>query len=320
MSDSQRPQVPPHIPDAPNALLVGCGDIGVRLGSALALDGWRVTGLRRSGTLPVGFGALAADISERRSVEAALRTPEHPWRMVVFMPTADEFSETAYRRTYVDGIAHVIDSLLAWPAHPECVLMLSSTSVYGQGDGVWLDEDSPAEAEHFAGQQMLAAERRLRDSGLAHCIVRSSGIYGPGRGGMVDRLLSGQRSRHAESLYGNRIHSDDLAGFLAHLMHWARLGAPLQETYLAVDDRPVLLIETETWLAGALGLDYATLAERPARRGGNKRCRNRRLRDSGYRLRHPDYRSGYRAYLDALGALDSASDAPGRAGRSTQTR
>ena len=300
-------------PDVHDALIVGCGDIGVRLGSALLGAGWRVTGLTRSGALPVGFAGLSADVSDLDSLAAALDAAKRSWKTVAFMPAADAFSETAYRRTYVDGIRHLIEQVRRWPVRPQRVLMLSSTSVYAQDGGVWLDEASPAEPERFAGAQLLAAENLLRDSGLAHCVVRSAGIYGPGRGGVVKRLLSGQRTRHAESLYGNRIHSDDLAGFLAHLMRWAARGAPLKETYIASDDRPALLIETESWLAEALGLDYAALAERPAGRPGNKRCRNRCLRDSGYRLRHPDYRSGYRAYLEALGALDASDELGARA-------
>ena len=280
----------------PNVLIVGCGDIGSRLGADLLAQGWQVGGLRRrADALPAGFIPLAADLGERDSVAAALQTP---WHTVAFMPAAEAFSEAAYQRTYVDGMRHVIEAMRAWRPRPARVFMLSSASVYGQADGSWVDEDSPTQPTHFAGQLMRAAECCLHDSGLAHCIVRSAGIYGPGREGMIQRLLDGQCSEHGDAQYRNRIHSDDLAGFLAYLLHWTARHAPLRECYLVCDDRPAPLQETEGWLAAELGLDYAALTPHPARRRGGKRCRNRLMHDSGYRLRYPDYRAGYRALLD----------------------
>jgi hypothetical protein len=100
--------------------------------------------------------------------------------------------------------------------------------------------------------------------------------------------------------YTNRIHRDDCAGFLAHLLLLAEAGAALETVYIGVDDQPAPRYEVESWLAARMGLPERESTEpgsgdEPTRHNsaGHKRCSNRALRDSGYRLLHPDYRSGY---------------------------
>lgn len=86
-----------------------------------------------------------------------------------------------------------------------------------------------------------------------------------------------------------------------HLLQKAALGESLEPVYIGVDDAPAPRYEVETWLARKLGVpvpDDDAPAEPVHHSAGHKRCRNRALRDSGYRLIYPDYRSGYGALLD----------------------
>jgi nucleoside-diphosphate-sugar epimerase len=128
-------------------------------------------------------------------------------------------------------------------------------------------------------------------------VVRFGGIYGPGRTRLIDSVRSGQ-ARCEPGLYTNRIHRDDCAGVLEHLLALAA-PAPL---YIGVDDEPALQCEVLRWLAQQLGVPPPVPSGAPddsRRRGGNKRCCNARLRASGYRLLYPSYCEGYTALLRA---------------------
>jgi nucleoside-diphosphate-sugar epimerase len=173
--------------------------------------------------------------------------------------------------------------------------LASSTSVYEQQNGEWVDESSPAEPRHFTGRRLVEAERLLSTSAVPSTVVRFGGIYGPGRTRLIGRLLAGQATYPVEeNRYTNRIHRDDCAGALAHLMS---LTSP-EALYLGIDDEPVTRRELLHWLAENLGSPPPRAQPRDHRsRRGNKRCRNDRLRASGYRFRYPNFRAGYRPLL-----------------------
>jgi len=265
-------------------LIAGCGRIGRRLGRQWHEHGARVWGLRRSdGPLPAPLETLHGDLTR----PSTLPTPPADLDVVYYLATPGAFNDAAYRLTYVEGLRN----LIAWlPAEAGSrVVFVSSSAVYGQTAGEWVDETSPTEPNGFSGRRMLQAERlALAAGGTA---VRFGGIYGPGRGRMLDKVRRGEPCTAEPPRYTNRIHETDCVGVLAHV---AALSKPA-DIYLAVDDAPCSQCELMDFLADRLG------CPRPARvagdptdaRGSNKRCRNRRLKASGYRLRYPSYREGY---------------------------
>jgi nucleoside-diphosphate-sugar epimerase len=138
----------------------------------------------------------------------------------------------------------------------------------------------------------------VRDAGLPAVVLRLGGIYGPGRDRLVRELREGRaRLRPGPPRYTNRIHRDDAAAALLHLLDLAE-PAPLQ---LGVDCEPADQNDVLRWLARALGLAVPPFgdAERPAggRPGTSKRCRNARLLASGFVFRYPTYREGYAGTL-----------------------
>jgi nucleoside-diphosphate-sugar epimerase len=221
---------------------------------------------------------------------------------VVYAAAADRADDEAYRRAYVEGLANVLAWADAQGMRPPRVFFTSSTAVYAQQDGAWVDEDSPTEPTHFSGTRMLEAERLLADAGGV--ALRLGGIYGPGR----TRLVEGVRAGRATIAPGpprwtNRIHRDDAAGALRHLIGRALAGAPLDPVYVGVDDEPADDATVLRWLAERLGAPAPAVApagEAPRGRGGNKRCRNARLRAAGYRFAYPSFREGYAALIDAM--------------------
>lgn len=282
-------------------LVAGCGYVGSELAARLAADGHVTFGLRRrAGPLPDGVQPITADLCDRAALRAALAEVEHGGiDAVVYAAAADRADDEAYRRAYVEGLENVIGWADAQGMRPPRVFFTSSTAVYAQQDGAWVDEDSPTEPTHFSGARMLEAERLLAAAG--GCALRLGGIYGPGRTRLVDAVRAGRATlRPGPPRWTNRIHRDDAAGALRHLIGRALAGAPLDPVYVGVDDEPADDAEVLRWLAQRLGAPPPPVAGEPegARgRGGNKRCRNARLRAAGYAFTFPSFREGYGALI-----------------------
>jgi nucleoside-diphosphate-sugar epimerase len=187
---------------------------------------------------------------------------------------------------------------------PPAVLFTSSTAVYAQQDGEWVDEDSPTEPHQWSGLRMLEAEQLLAASGLSGTALRLGGIYGPGRTRLVEGVRSGRAlTRPGPARYTNRIHRDDAAGVLHHLVELALAGRELPDRLIGVDDEPADEAEVLHWLAARLGVPPPGEArpEAPAagRAATNKRCRNARLRALGYAFRYRTFREGYGELLES---------------------
>ncbi|NWD05476.1 SDR family oxidoreductase [Pseudomonas gingeri] len=280
---------------APSVLIAGCGDVGSRLATRLLAQGWQVHGLRRSiSRLPEGVLGVAGDLfAEQRPAG----WPSDPLDYLVYCAAATDHDEAGYRAAYVDGLQHVLDWLKQSGQQPRRLLFVSSSSVYVQQQGEWVDETSPAEAEGYSGRLMLEAERLALDSGIPASRVRLTGIYGPGREWLLTQVRRGYRVAVEPPLYGNRIHVDDAAGLLAFLLGADRAGKALEDCYIGVDDAPAPLAEVVGWLREYLGVTEWD-AEASVRRTGSKRCSNARARALGWVPEYASYREGYAAILE----------------------
>jgi nucleoside-diphosphate-sugar epimerase len=281
-------------------LIAGCGDVGTRLGLALAADGDDVRGLRRNpSALPPPIAGVRGDLA----TGAGLRAAADGVDVLVYAAAADGFTDDAYRAAYVDGLQRVLDALASAPL--ERVVFTSSTAVYGQSDGAWVDEESVTEPQGFSGRRLLEAERLLLGCGRPAAVLRLAGIYGPGRTRLIDEVRGGAATvpDGSEPLWTNRIHADDCAGALRHLL---RLPADeMRGVWLGVDDEPCDRAVVLDWLAERLGVARprrVPVGDAPARiRPGNKRCSNAKLRRAGYAFRFPTFREGYADVIARLG-------------------
>lgn len=285
-------------------LIAGCGDVGTTLGRALSAAGNEVWGLKRHpADLPSVIQPLAADLAD----PATLTGLPPDLDAVVYSAAAAGFSEAHYQAAYVDGVRNLLNALRQAGQRPKRLLFTSSTSVYAQHQGEWVDENSHAEAEGFSGRCIRQGERLIWNSGWTAVAVRFGGIYGPGRTRLIDSVREGSATvLDGPPLYTNRIHRDDCARVLEHLLQ-----CPEPETlYVAVDDDPAPLDEVLNWLADQLGVPQPPCIPQPplkpgaetrrdpaARMRASKRCRNARLRASGFQFRYPSYRDGYAALL-----------------------
>ncbi|MBF0677264.1 NAD-dependent epimerase/dehydratase family protein [Pseudomonas sp.] len=282
------------MPNAPALLIAGCGDIGSRVGLRLATQGWRVQGLRRHvAGLPSAIQPLYADLASPHCPEDWPQTaPDY----VLYAVAAQQRDEAGYRAAYVEGLRNLLGWLNARGQRPRRLLFVSSTAVYAQQAGEWVDEHAPCEPSGFNGQVMLEAERLALGSGVPASVVRLAGLYGPHSRMLLDQVRAGLQVQSEPPLFANRIHRDDAAGLLAYLLQADAQGRVLDDCYLGVDDEPAALHEVVAWLREQLGIgNWAEQAL--GRRAGSKRCSNARARALGWRPEYPSYREGYAALL-----------------------
>jgi len=295
-------------------LIAGCGYVGEALARRLVAHGHDVWGLKRHPAgLPAGTHPVAADVTDAEGLARALGELPDTLDAVVYAVAAGERSESAYRRAYVDGPANLVDALCPdGKTHGARLLFVSSTGVYGDrggdrgGDpsGGWVDETTDPRPDNFTGRTLLEGEEHLLDRadlftrGVA--VLRFGGIYGPGRTRLIDQVRAGEaRCTEGPPIWTNRIHRDDCAGFLAHLLTLPTEALPVPAIYLGVDSEPAELCDVLRWLARQVGAPEPTTVPQVqgARRRSSKRCRNDRLVASGYRLLYPTYREGYGSLL-----------------------
>ncbi|MEH6548611.1 MAG: SDR family NAD(P)-dependent oxidoreductase [Pseudomonadales bacterium] len=275
-----------------SVLLIGCGDLATRAGLQLITEGFKVTAVRRNTSLlPAEFDAMPADITRP---ETLLKLQGRIFDLAIISLTPDGRSEDDYRQVYLDGLKKVLSVLSDCP--PALTIFVSSTSVYHQNDGEWVDECSTTVPRRFNGQVMLEAEQLIQTYCQRSIILRLGGIYGPERIHLLRQVVNGDRCEDLTAAYSNRIHIEDAARILVFLGLQSFNNIELASCYLGVDSTPVLLTELVNWLADELALD--TVSGRHIRRSSaNRQCSNKRLLDSGFILRYPDYKSGYRQVL-----------------------
>ncbi|GAA3677902.1 NAD-dependent epimerase/dehydratase family protein [Arthrobacter ginkgonis] len=299
-----------------HVLIAGCGDLGTEAGLRFAAAGHTVTGWRRSPEkLPAPIRGVAADLTgELPAVPADTD-------VVVITPAAPNRTEQAYRATYVGGVANVLDALERDGVRPRRILFVSSTAVYGDAGGGWVDEDTPARPASATGTILLEAEELLRARRPDGIALRLSGIYGPGRTRLIDQVRAGNTALPGRPQPTNRIHRDDAAAAIVHLTTAvADAQLPPVPVYIGTDDEPAELGDVLGFLAAELGLpapggpepapvehDGGAPASGTASpsgtpgRGGDRRLSNARLRGTGFELAYPTYREGYRAMLAGQG-------------------
>ena len=272
-------------------LLAGCGDLGERVAQRLRAHGDEVWALRRQPPARGMHGIhwLRGDLTD----PASLRELPAGITRLVFLPAPATRDKAAYRAIFVDGLRHLLDALDRRKLAR--VLFVSSSAVYGEHDGDWVDEATPTDPPGFNGAVLLEAEQWLAEQSLPSTVLRLAGLYGPGRLQLIERLRAGQlRVPRETPHWANRIHVDDAAAAVAHLL---QLKSP-QPLYLGVDDMPMPLDELYDFLAALI--DAPLPAEGAAPAGvGSKRLRNAKLRASGWAPQWPDAREGYAALLDS---------------------
>lgn len=284
-----------------NTLLsIGHGFSARALARLLLGKGWRVIGTTRS--------AEKADTLRGEGVDA-LKWPGEP------LPLA----EATHLLVSVapvgsgDPVLELAGNQISAARHLQWAGYLSTTAVYGDHKGGWVDETTPLAPSTERGKARARAESHWAALGLPLHIFRLAGIYGPGRGPLAKVRRGTARRIFKEGQVFSRIHVEDIAAVLAASIERPNPGA----IYNVCDDSPSPPDDVIEHAARLLGLplpptvDLDSAEVSPMARSfyaESKRVRNNRIKDElGVALKYPDYRSGLAALLDAEADKDSSS-------------
>jgi len=267
-------------------LIIGCGYVGLPLAQALRASGDVVTGWVRSEESAAQLRSLGFT-----SVIIGSVADEACWHelgrfdAIVHCASSGGGGAPAYREVYLEGVKQMNH----YQAQARRIFV-SSTSVYGQIDGSWVDESSPTEPAAETSRILVEAEREASSNGAI--VVRAAGIYGPGRAALFEKFRRGEAVIEGDgSRWINQVHQADLVQALVHLLD---SGTPGQ-IYNAADDEPVMLRDFYAWCAEVLKKPLPPHGPVDANRKRgltNKRVSNRKLRATGWAARCPSFREG----------------------------
>jgi nucleoside-diphosphate-sugar epimerase len=234
--------------------------------------------------MPTGlpFETALCDVTSDHSVKSLTpRLRNVP--VAIYAVSSGRGGAESYAEVYREGMRRI---LRAW--NPGRVIFIGSTSVYGQTDGSWVTEESPALPDRETGRILLEAERITLDAGGS--VARLSGIYGPGRSVLLRKFLAGEAVLEAGGhRWINQVHRDDAAAALFRLADPDVPAGILNVT----DDTPATQREVYGWMAEELGrpLPPEGPADTSRKRGWtSKRISNARMRAAGWSPRYPSYR------------------------------
>ena len=282
-------------------LIFGCGYLGQRVAERWLRQGDTVYALTRSAARArslqaAGLRALVGEIQQ----PAMLR--DLPVAdTVLFAVGYERGSPGSMRDVYVDGLRHVLQAL---PPGTGRLIYVSSTGVYGQADGSWVDESSRCEPTRAGGAACWEAERLLLGSSWAEqaIVLRMSGLYGPGRIPRRRELEAGRPLAAPPTGFLNLVHVADAARAVLAVAR----DAPLPQVYCVSDGQPVVRGEYYRYLAELLGAPAPIFIEPPAdspaalRAGASKRVSSARFcQRFAFRFEYSSYREGLAAAVAA---------------------
>ncbi len=281
-------------------LCLGFGYSAQALARLLMPQGWRVIGTSRDGRALSG-----ADVRQWPGTDLSLEGVTH---------VLSSIAPTAEGDVVLPHLASALQS-----ADLEWVGYLSTTAVYGDHNGAWVDEQTPLYPSSARGDWRARAERDWLALDAPVHVFRLAGIYGPGRGPFA-KLMSGKARRIIKpGQVFSRIHVDDIAQVLEASIARPNPGA----VYNVCDNDPAPPQDVLGYAAELLGLPmpaevpFDEAAMSPMARsfyGENKRVRNDRIKNElGVTLMYPDYRAGLKAVLEAedLAGFVPPSETPG---------
>jgi nucleoside-diphosphate-sugar epimerase len=266
-------------------IIAGCGYVGTALANNLVVEGHTVLALRRHVEALNGFEAWATDFLKPETMKYL---PAAAYAVLAQAPSQETDN---YEMTYFQGtenLLHALDDKIS-----KRIILISSTSVYGQRGGGWVDETTDPRKDGYENEDaekkadvLLRTEKLVLDAG--GLVLRLGGIYGKGRHRLA-ALKSGKMKAAPSAAWINRIRVEDIVSAIRVLMDKGNAG----EIYLGVDDKPSTQKEFYYWLCPQLGIPLEGEAPAAALHGSNKRCSNKKLKSLGWKPKFPSFREGY---------------------------
>jgi nucleoside-diphosphate-sugar epimerase len=271
-----------------HVLVAGCGWLGTALARRFLARGDRVTGIRRDPARAAALASMGVEplVLDLAQVGADARLPAVD--AIVACQSAGADTEAAYRASYLDANR----TLLAAAERAGAGLVYTgSTGVFGQRDGSDVDETTPPAPASATAEVLVLAEQLIlaaAAAGTRASILRLSGLYGPGRVGIVERVRAGTLALGpGDDAWMNFCHQDDAATFVIAALDRASRSA----VFHGSDAGPARRREVVEWIAARAGI-APPRGERSAP-GPNRRILSARTRAAlSVDLRWPTFADG----------------------------
>ncbi|HSI44559.1 MAG TPA: NAD-dependent epimerase/dehydratase family protein [Methylophilus sp.] len=271
-------------------LQIGCGGLGTLIAQETIAHGHELTIVRRSRqAVPEGAKVLHLDV-----VNGDALTTIADLQPEILLYCLAPVEGQSYQQTYVQGLKNVLTHVSK--SSLRHVFFISSTGIYGEHQGEFIDESTAVIPSDDGGQVMLEAERLLYELPCTHTALRVSGIYGPQRLYLL-RAVQDQARWPKVAHWTNRIHELDVARAVVHLYEQVANRMVLPAHCIVTDGVPALQHEVLQWMAGKMQVPLPDTP--PSEPQSGKRITNQFLPQSGFKLKFADYRAGYEAILAA---------------------
>ena len=280
-----------------NLFCFGLGYCADYLSAKLIKQGWQVSATCRTSEKAAvleASGIRPVLLSGKKVTVTDLGKADH---ILISAPPEQDGSDPVLN--FAGAALAALQDQIKWVGY------LSTTGIYGDHQGAWIDEETPAGLLSERGQRRVAAEAQWAATGLPMHYFRLAGIYGPGRNSL--RALQNGTARRVvkQGQVFSRIHLADITRILEASMANPNAG----RAYSVCDDTPAPPQDVVTYAAELMGVsppalqDFATAELSPMARsfyGENKRIRNNRIKEElGVSLEYPDYRAGLSALWES---------------------
>lgn len=278
-------------------LVAGGGYVGMAVAQYFRSKNQKVWVTARSNEKAKQFELLGAqpivcDLTKPQTLSAV---PDVQFVVIAVAP--DVRDSENYKQVYIEGVGNLLTRLKQNPVAP-FVVYISSTGVFPDIAGEWVDENTSAKPDSERSKILLQAEEQVLKSGMPSVVFRLGGIYGPGRN-QIQNLKSGKWPDAIADEYVNLIHLDDVVGGVMALFKHAEAG----QVYIGADDEPAKRSELLVWLSERLGIENRVKFDGKQKIGG-KRCRNAKLKSLGFQFKFPNFKKGYASLIgdDSVGS------------------
>ena len=263
-------------------LFIGYGKTSRRVAKQLFEQGHQITTISRS---PKTYEFATHLIQDVHQLDLT-HVPAIDWVYVLLSPSQSTIE--AYQQTYVDSVVPIAKVLKNHPVKK--VVVVSSTRVYGENAGERVDDDSIMQPSDEQGRLLLKMEQLYQQAFPKQCIIiRPTGIYGTSVARMIK--LAETTQSYPQIHWSNRIHIDDLARFLAQLIH---VEHP-EKSYIVSNNQPIPLHETIQWFQRQLNLPELVLESEEV---SGKRIYAKRMVETRFELEHKDCFGDYLNMLE----------------------
>lgn len=286
-------------------LIVGCGYLGGRVAKQWRDQGQQVIAMTRSPQRArlleqQGIMPLVADVMDPASLKV-LSTVD----TLLYSVGYDRSAGHTIEQVYAEGLHNVLGALSSAPWR---IIYISTTGVYGDADGQWIDESAACQPQRAGGRASWAAETVLIEHEYANraIILRLAGIYGPGRIPRRAELVGGQPIDAPAEGFLNLIHVEDAASVVVLVAREAV--AP--RIYNVSDGHPVQRAEYFCELARLLGAPPPVFVKPPANSAAAERARSNRRISNARLISELNVRFAYPSYREGLAAIVASEDGP----------